>query len=465
MTILCLNAGSSSLKLAVFDGALTELYRSQIDNPGRAAPTLPDKGLPDSADLIVHRFVHGGRELDRPTLVDDVIHEKLRALALLAPLHMPFALELLAATHRRFPRAKQIACFDTAFHTTVPEHAFRYPLPKTLCGDDIRRYGFHGLSCEHVVASLDPLRLERCVIAHLGNGCSVTAVRNGKSVDTSMGFSPLGGVVMGTRPGDLDPGLITFLMHNGAREAREVSCDDTAEAETRRSLLFAVSLDGTRGFMRASGPIDSMLQLCKTLEIRTDAIGLDPETGMYPLYREAMFDSLMQIFAAVESAPAGSSVDPDRATLVVETTLHDLATGGGDLEGKVRVCAETLARLGCDARIQTVHVDEDGNIGPRPDDTDDPALVVATPQKPRSGLSLPRVWSHLVGPRPPHQGMGRRRRPHRPRQPHHALRTTPQVSARGSLAYRGPSRRVGRFRQTGWSKVCRGAAAPARRRP
>jgi acetate kinase len=122
---------------------------------------------------------------------------------------------MIEVARKEFPQATHIACFDTSFHQTMPENVWRYPLPNSVATSDIRRYGFHGISCQHVVSELEPSRSKRAVIAHLGNGCSITAIKNGESVATTMGFTPIGGVIMSTRTGDIDPGLLLHLLRNG----------------------------------------------------------------------------------------------------------------------------------------------------------------------------------------------------------------------------------------------------------
>src|SRR5207253_6073245 len=163
-------------------------------------------------DAIGHRVVHGGAAHAAPERVTAALVAELRALVPFAPLHMPVALDGIAATTARFPGVSQVACFDTAFHRRMPEVSQRLPLPRALWAKGIRRYGFHGLSYEYIVATVGAATLGRAVIAHLGNGASMAAVRDGLSVDTTMGFTPSGGFMMGTRSGDLDPGVVVHLL-------------------------------------------------------------------------------------------------------------------------------------------------------------------------------------------------------------------------------------------------------------
>ncbi|WP_240500041.1 acetate/propionate family kinase [Sphingomonas montana] len=217
---LVLNSGSSSLKFAAFDLAapdLRELVAGQVDPTDGAAAfatidaALAKAGAPAPAS-VGHRIVHGGPKLLQHCLVDDAVIRELERAEPFAPLHVPQALKLLEAAAARYPGRPQIACFDTAFHAEMPAIARTLPIPRALRADGIHRYGFHGLSCESVVDQLGDQLPGRLIIAHLGNGASVTAVRGGRSVDTSMGLTPTGGVVMSTRTGDLDPGVLIHLM-------------------------------------------------------------------------------------------------------------------------------------------------------------------------------------------------------------------------------------------------------------
>jgi acetate kinase len=163
-------------------------------------------------EVVGHRVVHGGPAHDRPALVDDGLMAELRDLVPFAPLHLPDQIEALEATARRLPGVPQVACFDTAFHRRMPEVAQRLPLPRALWDRGVRRYGFHGLSYEYVSQVVDAASRGRVVIAHLGSGASMAALRDGLPVDTTMGLTPAGGLVMGTRTGDLDPGVILHLI-------------------------------------------------------------------------------------------------------------------------------------------------------------------------------------------------------------------------------------------------------------
>jgi len=214
--VLALNSGSSSLKFglyAVDAGDPVALFAGQIDGaPGdpatldQIAEAMTATQLP-APTVVGHRIVHGGPALARHCRIDAGVIQQLKAAIPFASLHGPASLSLIEAVGRRHPELPQVACFDTMFHMTLPPVAHVLPLPKALRDEGIRRYGFHGLSCESIVRELGETLPDWLIIAHLGNGASVTAVRAGRSIDTSMGLTPSGGVMMGTRSGDIDPGF------------------------------------------------------------------------------------------------------------------------------------------------------------------------------------------------------------------------------------------------------------------
>ncbi|HTL30612.1 MAG TPA: acetate/propionate family kinase [Tepidisphaeraceae bacterium] len=246
MSLLTINAGSSSLKLAIYETETLKRKRTLfVERIGAAGSRLLidrtaerrieakdhagvlDQVIQDLPELfasglraIGHRLVHGGIEHAEPEQITAGLLQELRALEHLDPTHMPQALAVIEAVVRRFPDVPQFACFDTAFHRSMPAVAQRYPLPRWTADAGVRRYGFHGLSCESIISQLEQIDARaakgRLLIAHLGNGASVTAVLDAKSVDTSMGFSPTSGLMMGTRSGDLDPTVMTYLARTRA---------------------------------------------------------------------------------------------------------------------------------------------------------------------------------------------------------------------------------------------------------
>lgn len=225
-SILCLNRGSSSLKAALYlFGAEERLIPVRsVARLGRAAvgrifAELERLRLP-SPTAVAHRLVHGGAELAQPRRVTPALLRRLIRLIPLAPLHLPRELELVRAVSRRYPGLPQVACFDTAFHRAMPALAQRFPLPRPFWDEGVRRYGFHGLSYEFVASRLP--RRGRAIVAHLGGGASLIALRDRRPLDTSMGLTPLGGVMMGTRTGDLDPGVPLYLMREKGWGARRL---------------------------------------------------------------------------------------------------------------------------------------------------------------------------------------------------------------------------------------------------
>ena len=227
MNILALNSGSSSLKFGLYrvDATGVEALLAQTfdtaEHPqaiDRVASVVAASGMPPP-DAIGHRIVHGGPLLRQHGRIDDALVLQLQAAASFAPLHMPQALALIALAGAHFPGVPQVACFDTQFHAGLPDVARVLPIPGELQAEGIQRYGFHGLSLESIVRQLGSTVPERLVIAHLGNGASITALKAGQSVDTSMGLTPSGGVIMGTRSGDLDPGVLVYLLREKKLDA------------------------------------------------------------------------------------------------------------------------------------------------------------------------------------------------------------------------------------------------------
>jgi acetate kinase len=236
-----LNAGSSSLKYALLTPLGETVASGEVERIGEAGAG-PDhaaaverafadlnRQVPDWRERVAavgHRVVHGGPDLFRPTLLDDRVLADLDRLSALAPLHNPPALDAIRAARAQLPAVPHVAVFDTGFHHDLPPVARTYAIPTGLADHwAIRRYGFHGISCEYLIgrlAELDPGR-RRVALCHLGAGASVTAVRDGRSVDTSMGFTPLEGLVMVTRSGDLDPAIVVYLEQHARLSAGEVA--------------------------------------------------------------------------------------------------------------------------------------------------------------------------------------------------------------------------------------------------
>jgi acetate kinase len=229
-TVLALNAGSSTLKYGVYrlGEDERELFAATVTSANTPAAALDAalghlraEGFEEPA-LVGHRLVHGGADFTAPVRVTAEVLERLDALVSLAPLHLPPALALLREAIQRWPRAVQVACFDTAFHAGLPDVARHFAVPTTLYEQGIRRYGFHGLSCEYVISAFGAAVPARLIVAHLGSGASLTAVKQGRSIDTTMGLTPTGGIPMGTRTGDLDPGVLFHLLRERSHTANEL---------------------------------------------------------------------------------------------------------------------------------------------------------------------------------------------------------------------------------------------------
>ena len=272
--ILILNSGSSSLKFALFemDGRETLVVSGRLerigleqgsfqarDAEGRTLVESANEKLPDhvaairrlldwlsqaghseNLDAAAHRVVHGGPRHSRPQRITPELLDELRSLVPLASNHLPGALAAIDALRQAHPALAEIACFDTAFHRQMPELAQRYPLPRQYADQGVLRYGFHGLSYEYVLNELQRTpganAQGRLIVAHLGNGASMAAVDQGRGIETTMGFTPTGGLVMGTRSGDLDPGLMLYLL-----QQRGMSPEELHELVNRRSGLIGVS--------------------------------------------------------------------------------------------------------------------------------------------------------------------------------------------------------------------------------
>jgi acetate kinase len=226
--LLVVNAGSSSLKLSVLEGVDVAGARDISAWNGDDSPIGEFAAAAGPVDVVGHRVVHGGLQFTQPVSVDDDVVAQLAALTSLAPLHQPRALAAIAAARRALPNATHIACFDTAFHATLPPAASVYALPAAWRARwPLRRFGFHGLSHSYAsrrAADLAgvPLADVQMVSCHLGAGASLCAVRGGRSVDTTMGFTPLEGLVMATRAGTIDPGLVLWMIESGGLSAEAV---------------------------------------------------------------------------------------------------------------------------------------------------------------------------------------------------------------------------------------------------
>lgn len=325
--ILVVNCGSSSLKLGLFNRALERLAtglaerlgqddaRGELDVSDQAlqlpeqanhqqalevlVEALRDQGLLGDQPLAIgHRVVHGGEAFRAPARLDDEVIDAIDQCAALAPLHNPVNLTGIHATRRLFPRVPQVAVFDTAFHQTLPPHAYLYGLPRRFYEDwGVRRYGFHGTSHQYMLSQsaklLDRKPEQTSIIsAHLGNGCSITAIKEGRSVDTSMGLTPLEGLVMGTRSGDIDPGLAAFLDRKGI---------DTTELDR--------ILNRESGLLGLSGSTNDMRELVAKADEGEQAANQALDVFCFRLarYIGAMMASLERLDALVFTGGIGEN--------------------------------------------------------------------------------------------------------------------------------------------------------------
>jgi acetate kinase len=328
--VLVLNPGSATLKATV------------VEPPGRDPlfdRTLTWGGAPDDGAVgeavdaaiaavgsgvgaVGYRVVHGGERFTTPTLVDDTVIAGIEALGDLSPLHNPVAAATIRAARERMPDLPHVAAFDTAFHATLPEAARRYPVPDDWVAEGVRRYGFHGLSVRWSTRRASELLGRpsgdlRLIVAHLGGGCSVTAVDAGRSVDTSMGMTPLEGLMMGTRAGSIDPGVVLRMVRSG-RSA------DAVEADLdRRSGLVAVA--GTaemQDLLGRDADGDERARLAIEMFVRRAAAGI-----------AAAATALPSVDALVFTGGIGEHAAPVRQRIVGGLHLLDGARREDEFEG------------------------------------------------------------------------------------------------------------------------------------
>lgn len=341
MRIVALNAGSSSLKAAVRDRVGGEpslrVHAERVGTPGArlivgeeareldehtwdaavAAVVEEIERRASGPDVVVHRVVHGGPHHRRPVRIDDAVVAQLHDARRLAPLHQPLALKVIAAARLAWPEATHVACFDTGFHAELPEEAQRLPVSDTLRSLGIRRYGFHGLSVQSVLAARP--ELVNVVVAHLGNGCSVTAVGpDRRPRHTSMSFSPDSGMVSSTRSGDLDPEILLYLIDEHGYST----------AELREELNHRAGLSGISGGVA---------------DVRDLTASTDPAAGL-----------AVDIFvssAAMAVAAAATTLDPWRSLVFTG------GTGEHRDDLRRRICDRL--RLGDDVEVMVVPADEE----------------------------------------------------------------------------------------------------------
>ena len=294
-------------------------------------------------NAIGHRVVHGGPRLREHQRITPEVLKELEAATPFAPIHIPPALEVIHFAIERFPAVPQVACLDTAFHRSMPEYAARFPLADRFWQSGIRRYGFHGLSCESIVHALGPDLAPRTVIAHLGNGASVTAVKEGCSAETTMGLTPTGGVMMGTRSGDLDPGLLLHLLRDQGYTAQQLDRLLNHEA-------------GLLGVSAKSSEMRELLQLSPT----NAAARLAVEMFCYSVKKAV--GALAAVLGGVEllvfSGGIGEHAAPVRAGISAGLDYLGIAI---DPEANARH-ARVISTMGSRCSVRVVPSDEDLQI-------------------------------------------------------------------------------------------------------
>jgi acetate kinase len=375
LRVLCLNAGSSSLKFALWSlspaahGGESKLVEGAAEAIGAGDARLwfkagvggrerTERPLPDIAaaceavfelwqqhawpepNALGHRVVHGGATYAAPTHIDAELLSNLRELVPLAPLHLPGALAALDAARARYAELPQVACFDTAFHQRMPELARRLPLPRALWDKGVRRYGFHGLSFEYVLQHLGEAASGRVIIAHLGNGASLAAVSGGVPRDTSMGFSPTSGVMMGTRTGDLDPGLIVYLL--------------TEQGYDVRALEHLVNRES--GLLGVSGSTADVKTL---LERRASDPRAAEALALFCYHVQKQIGAYAAALGGIDTLVFTGGIG-ERAAFVRATVSAPLAFLGVQLDGAANERgAEHIGRAGSTCSVRVVATDED----------------------------------------------------------------------------------------------------------
>ena len=276
LPVLVLNSGSSSIKFSIYeagDGARTKLHEGAVDGIGAdrgefwikdkdgkkivdETPAVPTRAVAfklvadalhsaefPSPAAIGHRMVSGGPTVQENQRITPELIDEMERYTAFAPLHTPIAVHIMREALRMFPGVPNFVCLDSYFHRTMPEVVTRMPIPSEYAQMGVRRYGAHGISYESIVYQLAPNVPERLVVAHLGNGASITAIRNGQSHDTSMGLTPTGGIVSGTRTGDIDPGVLLFILRKVAEKADSASsaADQLETIAAKKAGLLGIS--------------------------------------------------------------------------------------------------------------------------------------------------------------------------------------------------------------------------------
>jgi acetate kinase len=357
--ILVLNAGSSSLKLAAFDAGEQVLVADLVEWLSNEGPTLEEastaiRRLLDGSQIdriaaVGHRVVHGGDRYEEAAQIDATVKDDIRTLGKLAPLHNPAALTVIEAAEQLFPGMPQVAAFDTAFHAALPAAASIYPTPyHWYKAWGIRRFGFHGLShayCASRAAELvaRPLAELRTIVCHLGAGCSLAAIAGGRSVATTMGFTPLDGIPMATRPGSLDPGILINLL-----ATHRLSLDELSDALTHDA--------GLKGISGLSGDMRDLLTARGTGHTRAQ-LAIEVFTSRIRQSIGAMTASLSGLDVLVFTAGIG-----EHAPVIRQEICQPLGWLGVQIDTARNLAASRDVDIGSDhapVRVLVIHTRED----------------------------------------------------------------------------------------------------------
>lgn len=380
--ILVINAGSSSHKCKLFDAetlskeplwegsldwsiaegqvdmhfkngqdkAIDQLLPASTDNPLKTL--INTINFPYDLKMIGHRVVHGGSIFKAPVLITQDVKESIQQLIPLAPLHNPANLKGIEAMESLFPQVPQYAAFDTSFHTTIPSYAAEYPIPEKWSNLGIRRYGFHGIShcyCAHQAASMlskDLVNLN-LITCHLGNGCSITAVQEGKSIDTSMGFTPLEGVMMGTRSGSIDPGILFFLIREHQLPPDEIEHD----------------LNHNSGLKGISGTDGDMRNIMKGVNLEDEDCMLALDMFVYRIAKciGSMIAALGSVDGIVFTAGIGENSPLVRAEVCRRLAHYGVIVDSGKNEGEGHGDRVVSVEDG-QVKIMVIHTEEEWAI-------------------------------------------------------------------------------------------------------
>ncbi|HEY3988362.1 MAG TPA: acetate/propionate family kinase [Acidobacteriaceae bacterium] len=387
-TILTINSGSSSLKLGLYradNGTAPQLlYSGATDAIGKPGGSLT---ITDSTGKIIHhedashdsqssafthasqklrdlsgadpdaigyRIVHGGPHLVQHCRITPQVLDTLRAAVHYAPLHIPAALALIDTASKLYPGTPAFACFDTAFHTTMPPEAFTFAIPARFREQGVRRYGFHGLSYESIVAALAPTVPACLVVAHLGNGASLCAIAHGHSVDTSMGLTPTGGIPMSTRSGDLDPGVVLFLARSGKLNLNELES----------VLNHESGLAGLSSEMQSGGAYTPGISDLRELTAARDH-GSAAATQAIAIFCRAIAKTVSSYAAVLGGLDAlvFTGGIGEHSALVREQVCRQLVFLGLALDpGANQRHATVISQPASPIRVQIIPADEDGRI-------------------------------------------------------------------------------------------------------